>query len=85
MDANLSNTVGAFDAARQFSELLERVCEGELITITKHGSPVAKLVPVYPSTSIESRRVAIEGMRALATRNRLEGLKIKDLIAEGRK
>lgn len=37
--------IGAFKAKTHLSELLERVRRGERITITKHGTPVAVLVP----------------------------------------
>lgn len=39
-------TVGAFEAKTHLSELLQRVEAGEQVTITKHGRPVARLVPV---------------------------------------
>ena len=77
-----SNTVGAYEAAAQFSQLLERVAAGEEITITRHGSPVARLVPAR-SHSMQSRKEAILKMRELASRNRLGGLRVHDLIAEG--
>ena len=40
------DTVGAFEAKTHLSALLERVEKGETITITRHGTPVARLVPV---------------------------------------
>ncbi|WP_428489353.1 type II toxin-antitoxin system Phd/YefM family antitoxin [Rhodopila sp.] len=40
------DTVGAFDAKTHLSALLERVAKGERFTITRHGTPVAQLVPV---------------------------------------
>jgi prevent-host-death family protein len=85
MTASGKASVGAYEAKTHFSQLLERVAAGEEITITKHGSPVARLVPARQTSSEESRREAIAQMRLLAGRNRLKGLKIKDLIAEGRK
>ena len=85
MSTSEANTVGAYEAKRRFSQLLERVAAGEEITITRHGSPVARLVPALPVHSIERRREAILGMRELASRNRLDGLRVKDLIAEGRR
>ena len=39
-------TVGAFEAKTHLSELLARVEAGEHVTITKHGRPIARLVPV---------------------------------------
>ena len=41
-----STTVGAFAAKTHLAELLGRVEAGESITITKHGRPVARLVPM---------------------------------------
>ena len=37
-------TVGAYEAKTRLSELLQRVQEGETVTITKHGHPVARIV-----------------------------------------
>jgi prevent-host-death family protein len=39
-------TVGTFEAKTHLSELLDRVGNGETITITRHGIPAAMLVPV---------------------------------------
>jgi hypothetical protein len=43
------------------------------------------MIPVQATPSPEMRRSAIQSMRELASRNRLEGLRVKELIAEGRK
>lgn len=80
-----SNTMGAYDAKTHFSQLLERVEAGEEVTITRHGSPVARMVPVRRKTMPEQRRMAINAMRKLAKGIRLRGLRIKDLIKEGRR
>lgn len=85
MNVSATNIVGAYEAKTKFSQLLERVAAGEEITITKHGNPVARLIPAQSIPSVESRKEAIQKMRELASRNRLEGLRIQDLIAEGRK
>lgn len=48
MDDNaalLPFSVGAYDAKSRLSELLDRVEKGEQIIITRHGRPVARLVP----------------------------------------
>jgi prevent-host-death family protein len=83
--AKLSNNIGAYDAKTHFSELLERVEEGEEVTITKHGSPVARMVPVRRVTTAVQRRAAIDAMRKLSKQNTLGKLRVKDLIAEGRR
>jgi prevent-host-death family protein len=80
-----SNTVGAYEAKTHLSELLEKVEAGEEITITKHGAPVAKLVPVKKEVRPEERVAAIDRIQKLAASLSLDGLKVKDLIREGRR
>ena len=80
-----SNTVGAYEAKTHLSELLEKVEAGEEITITKHGAPVARLVPVKKEASPEMRIAAIERIQKLASGLSLGGVKIKDLVREGRR
>jgi prevent-host-death family protein len=84
MDIAERKSIGAYDAKTHFSELLEQVAQGEEIVITRHGMPVARMVPVSPVSSTESRQAAIDSMRQLAARSRLDGLRVQDLIAEGR-
>ncbi len=78
------NVVGAYEAKTHLSELLEKVEAGEEITITKHGAPVAKLVPVKKAASPEDRRAAIARIQKLSTGLSLGGLKVRDLMGEGR-
>ncbi|MBI2823934.1 MAG: type II toxin-antitoxin system Phd/YefM family antitoxin [Planctomycetia bacterium] len=85
MSIEHSNTVGAYDAKTHFSELLERVESGEEVTITRHGTPVARLVPVKKKHTPAERRAAIERIIKLSEGLSLGGLKIPDLIDEGRR
>lgn len=80
-----TGSVGAYDAKTHFSELLEQVQAGEEITITKHGTPVARIVPVKKATTPQERRAAIERWKELSKGLSLGGLKIRDLIEEGRR
>ena len=80
-----SNTVGAYEAKTHLSELLEKVEAGEEITITKHGAPVAKLVPVKKEVRPEERVAAIDRIQKLASGLSLGELNVKDLIREGRR
>ena len=41
----MTTTVGAFEAKTRLAELLAQVSKGERVTITKHGTAVAQLVP----------------------------------------
>lgn len=47
-------TYGVAEAKNNFTHLLDRVQEGESITITKHGKPIAELSPT-PKLTIEQR------------------------------
>lgn len=85
MGGGQGSTIGAYEAKTHFSEVLSRVEAGEEVTITRHGAPVARLVPVRRAASREERRAAIDAIRQLAKGNSLRGLRIKDLIAEGRR
>lgn len=85
MSRSRSATVGAYDARTRFAELLERVENGEEVTITRHGSPVAKIVPVRKARTPEQRAAAIRQWRASSKGLALGGLKIRDLINEGRR
>ena len=80
-----NNRVGAYKAKTHLSELLAKVEAGEEITITKHGAPVAQLVPIKKEASAEERVAAIQRIQMLSRGLSLGGLKIKDLVSEGRR
>ncbi len=77
-------TVGAFDAKTHFSALLDKVEDGEQIIITKHGRPVAKLIPIV-SVDREKTRLAIARLNVLKKNHTLGGIDWKTLRDEGRK
>ena len=77
-------TIGAFEAKTHFARLLERVAEGEHIVITKHGTPVARLVPFARPDNARTRR-AISRLKASRRGRRLDGLSWKELRDEGRR
>ena len=77
--------VGAYAAKTHLSDLLDRVEKGERITITRHGKPVAQLVPL-PGAPDRTVDEAVEGLLAFRREHRLgPDLTVKDLIREGRK
>jgi prevent-host-death family protein len=73
--------VGAYEAKTHLPQLIEQVLKGETIQITRHGVPVANLVPVEPK---ESPADVIKELRVFRKGKRLDGLSVKDLISEGR-
>lgn len=75
--------IGAYEAKTHLPRLLDEVAAGERITITKHGRPVATLVPARePGTGAAA---AAAGLLAFRREHRLDGIRIRDLIDEGRK
>jgi prevent-host-death family protein len=76
-------TVGAYEAKTNLPRLLDEVAAGESITITKHGVPVATLVPARPGR--ESARAAADALRSFRAAHRLRGLTVRELIDEGRR
>ncbi|MGH6719084.1 MAG: type II toxin-antitoxin system Phd/YefM family antitoxin [Alphaproteobacteria bacterium] len=58
--------IGAFEAKNKLSALLEMAERGEEIVITRHGRPVAKLVPVDDGRNPRRVQAAVEGLRVLA-------------------
>ncbi len=77
-------TIGAFEAKTHFSALLEKVEKGGHIIITKHGHPVAKLVPVSGSDR-EQTKQAIERIKSFCQKHTLGNLDWKTLRDEGRR
>jgi prevent-host-death family protein len=77
-------SVGAYEAKTHLPRLLKDVANGETITITKHGVPVALLSPPRRTVPAELGR-AIASLRAFRARHGLGDASIRDLIDEGRR
>ena len=77
-------TVGSYEAKTHLPALLERVQAGERITITKHGVPVAVLVPAGKQVKKDIREVVAQ-LKVFGRGRKLpEGITVRDLITEGR-
>lgn len=79
------NTIGAFAAKTHFSALIEQVERGEQVVITKHGKPVAKLIPASDAKSHERARLAVARLQEFSKHLTLGGIDWKTLRDEGRK
>jgi prevent-host-death family protein len=55
--------VGAFEAKNTLGALLDRVQQGEEIVITRHGKPVARLVPNGGGFDRAQARAAADRLR----------------------
>jgi prevent-host-death family protein len=81
-------TVAVFEAKNRFSELLAAVKHGEEITITRHGSPIARLTALNASVSPapkQSERVAavMQRLRACGAGAEL-GCTVQVAVQQGR-
>jgi len=75
--------VGVYDAKTHLARLLDEVEHGETITITRHGKPVAKLVPITPRRKDVSE--VIEEILEARKGRTLGDVTVRELIDEGRK
>jgi prevent-host-death family protein len=79
-------TVGSYEAKTHLSQLLDRVSRGESFTITKHGTPVARLIPLEEKPQTDVRQVIEEIRRFRRERPILMSVdEIKEMINEGRR
>lgn len=76
-------TVGAGEARRSLSRLLDEVEQGQTVTITRYGRPVARLERVRSHRSIAETIRSWEAYRDAETIS-LGGLSIREMIDEGR-
>ena len=79
--------VAVYEAKTRLSELLVEVEQGEQVTITRRGQPIARLVGVAaPKRGASSQRQRVEAVIASLREQRkgvmLEG-DLRDLIADG--
>jgi len=68
MDAKNNAEVGAFEAKNKLGTLLDRVERGEEIVITRHGRPVARLVPNIAQPNQDQVQAAFDRLRERARR-----------------
>jgi prevent-host-death family protein len=77
--------VGSYEAKTHLPELLDHVERGETVVITRRGRPAARLVPFHAGTPDPDEAVADLQAFAKRYRNRLRGVRIRDLINNGRR
>lgn len=75
--------IGAYEARTHLPRLIEQAQAGERFAITRHGRPVAALVPVA-GRSREEIRAAIERLRAFQAKHALGGVSVGEMVQEGR-
>ena len=77
-------SVGVYEAKTQLPRLLNRVARGERITITRHGVPVALIVPPGGRAKRPVGDVIAE-LESFGRGRKLHGVSLRTLIASGRR
>jgi antitoxin (DNA-binding transcriptional repressor) of toxin-antitoxin stability system len=77
-------TAGAYYAKTHFSELLAKVAAGEQVQITKHNSPVARLIPEGRKTTDRIVDV-VQELQQFRTKHRTSQKEISEMIQDGRR
>ena len=77
-------TIQASEAKTHFLRLLDEVERGETVIITRHGKPVARVIP---ETAIDSARKARAAASILDIRQRTKPVSLREILSardEGR-
>ncbi|MHB1326242.1 MAG: type II toxin-antitoxin system Phd/YefM family antitoxin [Thermoleophilia bacterium] len=74
--------VGAYEAKTHLPSLLDRVKNGERFVITRHGQPVAELVPVTGKDPAKAANAAAD-LEELRQDLKQRGVRLKDLLGKG--
>lgn len=89
----MSNEVGIRELKNGTSALIERVENGEVVTVTRHGKPVARLIPagMPPGMAqlVAEGRVQWSGRKAQVPKTRVKlrgkGKTAAEYVSEGRR
>jgi prevent-host-death family protein len=79
-------TVGLYEAKTHLGELIKVVEHGETLVVTRHGVPVARVVPYRDEFA--DAAAAIEDWRRYRREHNIRlggGVTIRELIEEGRR
>jgi len=74
--------VSAYDAKTHLPRLLERAEHGERFVITRHGKPVAQLIP-FEGGDAESVYKAMDTVASIRARLAKKGVTLSDVLQDG--
>ena len=77
-------SIGAYEAKTNLSKILKRVSKGGSVSITRHGAPLAFIIPATKTTE-KSVEETIQALHNFSKKHSLGRLKLKKLISTGRK
>ena len=77
-----SEPVSAYDAKTNLSRLLEGAARGQRFVITRHGKPIAQLIP-FDEAEESAVRAALDKVHALRAQLEREGVTLTSVLEEG--
>jgi prevent-host-death family protein len=71
--------VGLTEVRQRLTEILDQVLEGEHVVVTRHGEPVAELVPIEPDGA--ERPLGLAAFAGALSRRRELAVTVADVVA----
>jgi len=78
------SAIGSYEAKTHLPQILKKVEKGERFTITRHGVPIAELIPVSAARR-KTPEELIREVHRLRKGLKLKGLSIKEMVNKGRR
>lgn len=77
-------SIGSYELKTRLSEVLDAVEHGQTVLITRHGKPIARLLP---PEAVKRKRVsrAVQSLMTFPRTSLPKGVTIKSLVSEGRR
>lgn len=75
--------IGSYELKTHLAEVLQDVEHGQIVIVTRHGKPIAR---ISPDTDEKRERVkrAVEGLKNFRRTRLPRGVTVRSLIEEGR-
>lgn len=76
--------IGSYELKTHLAEVLDAVEQGESVLVTRHGKPIARLLPNAVAER-EDVSTAVEALLAFPRTRLPKGVTVRSLIEEGRR
>ncbi len=76
--------IGAYELKTHLSEVLDAVEHGQTVIVTRHGKPIARILPSQDAEREEVSR-AVKSLLNFPRKRLPKGVTIRSLIEEGRR
>jgi prevent-host-death family protein len=80
----MMRSIGSYELKTHLSQVLESVENGQSVIVTRHGKPIARILPPELAQR-QSVKDAVRGLLAFPRKPLPRGVTIKSLIEQGRR